>query len=116
VPNPVVYFEVMGKDHRALTSFFSGLFGWETRPAGPANYDFVDTGDAVRGGIGSPPEGGPSYVTFYVEVDDLQAMLDKAEALGGRIVMDPTNVAENTDVALFEDPEGHIIGLVSAAS
>jgi uncharacterized protein len=110
--NPVVYFEVMGKDHEALSSFFTGLFEWDTSPAGPASYEFVSTGEAVNGGIGSPPEGGPSYATFYVQVDDLQATLDKAESLGGRTVMAPRNVAENTDVALFEDPEGHIIGIV----
>jgi len=114
--NPVIYFEVMGKDHKALSSFFTGVFDWETTPAGPANYEFVSTGEPVNGGIGSPPEGGPSYATFYVQVDDLQATLDKAESLGGRTVMAPMNVAENTDVALFEDPEGHIIGLVKITS
>jgi predicted enzyme related to lactoylglutathione lyase len=116
MPNPVVYFEVIGKDHKALVSFFGGVFGWETSPAGQGNYEFVSTGEAVSGGIGSPPEGGPSYATFYVQVDDLQATLDKAKSLGGRTVMEPMNVAENTDVALFEDPEGHIIGLVKMAT
>jgi predicted enzyme related to lactoylglutathione lyase len=112
MPNPVIWFEVMGKDHEALTSFFTDLFGWEAEAAGAGPYNFVRPGEGPGGGIGSPPEGGPSYATFYVQVDDLQASLDKAEQLGGRTVMKPMDVAENTQAALFEDPEGHIIGLV----
>ena len=112
MPNPVTYFEVMGKDHEALSSFFQSLFGWEIKPAGAANYAFANPGEGISGGIGSPPPGGPSYTTFYVQVDDLQATLDQAESLGGKTVMEPMNVAENTDVALFSDPEGHIVGLV----
>ncbi|HCP62372.1 MAG TPA: glyoxalase, partial [Actinobacteria bacterium] len=39
-------------------------------------------GGGINGGIGSV-EDGSTFVTFYVEADDLQAVLDRAEELGG---------------------------------
>jgi predicted enzyme related to lactoylglutathione lyase len=34
------------------------------------------------------------------------------EELGGRVIMPLTEVAPETKVALFTDPEGHIVGLM----
>ena len=49
----------------------------------------ISTGlGGIGGGIGPSPEG-VNRVTFYVDVDDLQAYLDKAERLGGKTVMPP---------------------------
>jgi len=110
--NPVVYFEVIGSDHEALSAFFKDLFDWEVQQAGPAPYSFAKPGEGITGGIGAGPGGEASYQTFYVQVDDLQATLDKAESLGGKTLMAPTQVSEDTEAALFEDPEGHTIGIL----
>jgi predicted enzyme related to lactoylglutathione lyase len=48
-----------------------------------------------------------------VQVDDLQAALDKAESLGGKTVMAPDQVPGGPALAMFADPEGNVIGLVS---
>jgi predicted enzyme related to lactoylglutathione lyase len=109
---PVVHFEVTGKDLGALTTFYSELFGWKinTLP-GPMNYALVEKEEnGIAGGIGQVPDGGPGHVTFYVGTDDLQAVLDKAEALGGKTIMPVTELPEVT-IALFADPEGHVIGV-----
>lgn len=111
---PVVYFEVIGRDHEALASFFGELFDWDVEQAGSAPYSFAKPGgDGITGGIGASPGGEQSYQTFYVQVDDLQATLDRAESLGGKTVMAPRQVSDTTDAALFEDPEGHLIGILS---
>ena len=34
------------------------------------------------------------------------------ETLGGRVLMPLTQVAPETTIALFADPEGHVIGLM----
>jgi predicted enzyme related to lactoylglutathione lyase len=50
-------------------------------------------------------------VTFYVEVDDPKAYLAKAESLGGKTVVPPTQVPEfDLIFAFFADPEGHVVG------
>jgi predicted enzyme related to lactoylglutathione lyase len=54
-------------------------------------------------------------VTFYVEVPDVGAALAKAEGLGGSRMMGPEKVMEGVEIGLFNDPEGHVIGLVKSA-
>ena len=61
---------------------------------------------------GATPDGSAGHVTFYVETDDPQATLDKVERLGGKVVMPLTEIAPDTTVALFADPEGHVVGLM----
>jgi predicted enzyme related to lactoylglutathione lyase len=52
-------------------------------------------------------------VTFYVETTDVDASLAQAERLGGKVVMPKTALPDVT-IGVFEDPEGHAIGLVEA--
>ena len=102
--HPVLHFEVAGKDLGKLQSFYSELFGWKTQKVpGDMPYAMVEKED---GGIG----GGKGHVTFYVGADDPQAILDKAEQLGGKTIMPVTELPEVT-IALFADPEGHVVGL-----
>jgi predicted enzyme related to lactoylglutathione lyase len=51
-------------------------------------------------------------VTFYIHSEDPKAVLAKIEKLGGKVVMPLTQVAPETTIALFSDPEGHIVGLM----
>lgn len=53
-------------------------------------------------------------VHFYVETEDLQAVLDKAESLGAKTVMPVTDVGGAVTIAMFNDPDGLLIGLVKA--
>jgi predicted enzyme related to lactoylglutathione lyase len=116
---PVVHFEVIGKDANALQSFYSDLFGWEIDANNPMNYGVVqrdgnvtDEGAGIGGGIGQGPEGYEGHVTFYIEVPDVEAALAKAESLGGSRMMGPDKVMETIEIGLFNDPEGHTVGVV----
>jgi predicted enzyme related to lactoylglutathione lyase len=60
------------------------------------------------------PAGEPGYATFYVDVDDVEAALGKAEKLGGTRLMGPETVMESLTIGLFTDPEGHIVGLAAS--
>lgn len=119
---PVVHFEVIGKDGAKLQSYFSELFGWQIETMGPMNYGIVpregntsDDGMGIGGGIGGPgPDGYEGHVTFYVAVDDVEQALQKAESLGGSRVMGPENMSDaGIIIGMFNDPEGHMIGLVT---
>jgi uncharacterized protein len=116
---PVVgWFEVTGKDGPALQRFYSALFGWTVNDAGDGSgYGLVEAGEkGIAGGIGTSQDGGPGSVTFYVEVDDPQAYLSKAEKLGGATVVPPTQIPNfGLTFAFFADPEGHVVGLSSGA-
>ena len=115
--NPVVHFEVVGRDDEALQGFFRDAFDWQMLPSGP-DYAMAHPGveGGIDGGVGASPEGGEGHVTFYVEVADLEAALGKIEDLGGTTVMGPTEVPGGTRIAMFADPEGHLVGLIKADS
>lgn len=119
---PVVHFEIIGRDIPALQSYYADLFGWKINSNTPvgAGYGLVDRADnlnaegvGIGGGIGGPgPDGYPGHVTIYVEVPDVEAALAKAEALGGTRVMGPESVMDSIEIGLFNDPEGHLMGVV----
>jgi predicted enzyme related to lactoylglutathione lyase len=108
----VVHFEVIGSDGKKLQMFFSEVFGWKINADNPIGYGQIDPADSgISGGIGQGI-GGAGYATFYVRVDDLQAALDKAESLGGKTLLPPSEVSPGVSIAQMTDPEGHVIGLV----
>ena len=112
--SPVVHFEIMGGAGTELESFYSELFGWKIDSNNPMRYGMVDTGGgpgAITGGIGGAPDGSPR-VSIYAQVEDLQATLDKVEAMGGRTVLPPTKVPGGPELAMFADPVGNITGIL----
>ncbi len=115
--NPVVHFEIQAKEPKKVQDFYKNLFGWSIDDNNPMKYGIVNTNSegGIGGGIGPSPEG-VNRVTFYVDVDDLQAYLDKAEKLGGKTIMPPTVIPDMITLAMFSDPEGNIIGMVKEDS
>ena len=111
----VVHFEVGAADDGPLVAFYRELFGWGLQGFSGGGYTMIDTrgGVGINGGIGKSQAGEP-WSTFYVETDDLQATLDKANALGGTTVMPVTNFGGAVTLAMFNDPDGLLIGLVRA--
>jgi uncharacterized protein len=120
--NPVVHFEITGRDPEALRRWFGELFAWEfaapaTVAAGisdPGTYAFTEAGGAtgIPGGVG----GGPSYTpgtVFYVAVDDVEAALARAEELGGRRLLGPAAAPSGLVVGHLADPEGTVIGVAA---
>jgi predicted enzyme related to lactoylglutathione lyase len=108
--HPVVHFEIGCKDIAKTGKFFGELFGWNIGP-GPA--PAIDTGGAgdLSGHITALGHEPQHYTIFYVEVDDVQAALDKAVSLGGKMVVPPIKIPTRT-FAWFSDPEGNTIGLL----
>jgi uncharacterized protein len=115
IHNPVVHFEVLGRDAGALRTFYSEAFGWQLGPPddSPLEYSMVHLKEdgGIDGGIGKAPEG-PGHVTFYIGVQDLQAALGQVERLGGKTVQPPVQIPGGVSFASFADPEGHVVGLV----
>ena len=111
MPNPVVHFEIQVKNTEQGQEFYRKLFDWDIQADNPMQYGVVDT---QAGGINGGVIGDPAAprVMIYVEVEDLQASLDKAESLGGKTVVPPTEIPGVVTFAVMSDPEGNVIGLV----
>ena len=118
---PIVHFEIIGTDGKALQDYYSQLFGWEIDADNEMNYGLIDragnqseAGIGIGGGIAGGPEGYDGHVTFYVEVPDVEESLAKAESLGGSRVFGPEKIMDSMILGQFTDPEGHVIGLMTA--
>ena len=121
---PVVHFEIIGKDGEKLRGFFSELFGWKIDANNPMGYGVIDResnlsseGIGIGGGVAGGPPGYDGHLTFYVEVPDVEAALAKAENLGGTRLMGPDEIpGMNIVIGQFTDPEGHLVGVMSVVS
>ena len=116
--NPVVHFEIMSKDSKALKTFYAQAFGWEIAPATAGAGDDVEyslierNGQGISGGIGSTPNGYDGHLTFYVGVPKIEDSLAQIVKLGGSTMMGPIDVPNGPRVALFRDPQNNVVGLV----
>jgi hypothetical protein len=123
MPQPVVHFEIAGKDPERLRAFFGELFDWQfdvpspvaEEVSSPDGYGFLDLittedGVGIRGGIGGGP-GYDSHAVFYVGVANVEKALQRAEDLGGTRVMGPATSPNGLRVGHFMDPEGSLIGV-----
>jgi predicted enzyme related to lactoylglutathione lyase len=108
----VIHVEVVGKDGAALQRFYGDVFDWSLDTNNPGGYGMYRQDDGLTGGIGPSSDGGAGRVTFYVHTDDPQGALERVERGGGRVIMPLTEVAPGTTIALFSDPEGHVVGLM----
>ena len=108
----VIHVEVTGKNGPALQSFYSDIFGWKLDTNNPGGYGMLRQEDGFTGGIGATEDGSAGMVTFYVQSEDPAGILRRVEELGGKVIMPLTEVAKDTTIALFADPEGHVVGIM----
>src|SRR5947209_1527631 len=105
--NVVNYFEIGTPDSGATVGFYGDLFGWQIGDASDG-YRMVD-GD--KGGIWDTTDiGGGSWAIFYVQVDDVKAVIDKAESLGAKVVVPFTDNGP-LEFAHLQDPQGNRFGV-----
>jgi predicted enzyme related to lactoylglutathione lyase len=107
---PIILFEIGGRDRDRSANFYSQLFDWKIKPQGPVQFIEPPPPGGIPGHITSLGHDPQNYVTIYVEVDDIEASLAKAESLGGTVAVRPIEIPNGT-FAWFKDPDGNVIGL-----
>ncbi len=112
--HPVVWFEVMGESGEKLRSFYGRLFDWKIDANNPTKYGMVEAanGRGIPGGVGQVADKPWPKVTFYVSTESVTSSLDRAQELGGRVLMGRTDLPGGPVIGMFADPEGNAIGLV----
>lgn len=111
---PVVHWELWSKDPKGIADFYSRVFDWQIRYIPEMDYTLVETGGSggINGGIMTPKEGPwPGKMAFYIDVEDLGAYCRKIKDAGGKIVVERLEVPGVGALALFEDPEGRVLGM-----
>ena len=111
--NAVVHWEVSGKDQKNLQEFYAALLDWKIDVHEEMGGYGLMAGQegGMGGGIAGNLPGASPGVTFFVQVDDLQASPDEAESLGSKTVMTPTDIPGMESFAMFQDLEDDAIGL-----
>ena len=110
----IVHWEIMGPDGDALSSFYGELFGWkgEAVPGFDSYYTIDQEQTTVGGAVGKGSEEMPNYLTVYVEVDNVEEHLAKAEAAGGSTIVPRTVIPDIVTFGMMSDPAGNIVGMV----
>lgn len=116
----VVHFEIPFDDQERANAFYTDVFGWTMTPMPEMSYVLATTGPSDEGPPSEPgfvnggllergqPVTGPVLV---IDVEDIDASLERIEAQGGRRVTDRQVVGDMGFSAYFTDSEGNLVGL-----
>ena len=116
---PVVHVEVRGLEPQVLRTFYQEIFGWDRddgRSIGDYSVGSIGSGE-LTAATGPVADWKARSLTFYIQVDDIDATLERIEAAGGRRVMPRTEGPEFGAKHIlvfthFVDPAGNVVGLV----
>ena len=109
------YNELATSDVEAAKSFYTQLFGWQSKESdiGPqgAYTIFTANGKDCAGMMKKPEEHVPTSWLSYVTVDDVDASTEKAKSLGASVCVQPTDIPNMGRFSVIIDPTGAAIGL-----
>jgi predicted enzyme related to lactoylglutathione lyase len=117
-PGRVVWTELLADDDAGAASFYASVVGYDAetieRRGGP--YTLLRAGGVQRAGIlQNPTDWKPQWLTYF-GVADPAAAADRAAALGGRVLLEPTPEVREGTMALVTDPTGAVFALRKSAS
>jgi predicted enzyme related to lactoylglutathione lyase len=110
--------ELMTTDVDAAKRFYGELLGWSLAdvPVSDASYTMITVGGREIGGIMAIPRhvagASPSWGA-YVTVDDVDATAQKAQALGARTIVPPTDIPDVGRFFMFQDPQGAVLSVIT---
>jgi uncharacterized protein len=118
VGNPVVQWQIVTKDPGAVTDFYASLFGWRVRTNNALGYREIDTQSprGINGGVWPSPPEGHNLVQLFIEVDDVDAYIEKAAKLGAQVIVPRSELPDGDALAIILDPAGLSFGLYRRGS
>ena len=120
--------ELLAPETEKLTAFYAKVIGRKTkivdvedqrRPArSPQDrYTIFMDGDQEVAGLmrANHPEAIHSRAGWftYIQVADVEVAAETAQAEGGTILREPTEISDGSNVAVVSDPMGNVFGLVT---
>ncbi len=110
--HPIVHVEISAQDLEATAKFYEELFGWKIQHIPEMNYATFEAEGGPGGGFNPVSEQVPAgTVLVYVNSDDIEASLAKAESLGGTTTVPKTEIPDVGWFAIFTDPTGNTMAL-----
>ncbi|WCN81761.1 VOC family protein [Micromonospora sp. LH3U1] len=109
----ICYLEIPATDIAASAAFYQQVFDWNIRKRSgdETRVSFDDGLGEVSGAwvLDRPPSREPGLLV-YLQVDDVDAAVQKVEAAGG-VIVQPVGADEGELTARFSDPAGNVFGL-----
>lgn len=119
IQHPVVHFEIYAEDPSKLEQFYNALFNWTFEEMAEREYWYVKTTEvdtngrctqtgAIDGGMLKRPAGHNvrAWVN-YVNVESVDAAVERATALGAKVMKPKSAVPGRGFFAMLIDPEGN---------
>lgn len=116
-PGEVMWHELLCSDQGKGFAFYSALFGWQKRneiPIGMATPYLIYGDDKTDFGGMFTTKDGKSAWFYYVQVDDLDAALERAKAKEAKLLNGPMEVPGGARIAQLADPQGGLFALLAA--
>ena len=111
----IIHVELSANDRKALSKFYSDVFGWEVQHVDGMDYTTFKAGDCVGGGFNPVNAQNPAgTTTVYIETDDVTASLKNVEMAGGTILVPESEIPNTGKFGIFRDPQGNMVGLYKA--
>jgi predicted enzyme related to lactoylglutathione lyase len=113
----VVWHDLLTTEVEKAARFYSELLGWEigTRTPGETDYPLIEAGGVQHGGfvaLGADDGVAPQWLS-YVRVADVDTASHRVVELGGEIHKPPTDIPGIGRFAIFGDPHGALLALIS---
>jgi hypothetical protein len=127
-PGTVYWSEYLTKDLARMSFFYSSVVGWKMKlvslddpsrlaQAGENGYMVMMSGTDEAAGVMRIADAeftnARSGWFTYLQVENVDEAVSRAVRLGGKVVQKPFDENENTRIAVIEDLEGCMAGLVS---
>jgi len=110
--------ELITKDAAKAGAFYKSVFGWteEKVPMPLGAYTIFKQGEAQAGGMmQATPEMGLTqpYWLIYYAVDDCDRRVAKAQQLGGKVMLKPTDIPNIGRFSVLTDPQGAYFAIIA---
>ena len=117
MPNPVIRWQVLSPEAERVTEFYQKLFSWKATKANALGYRELRTGVSfsIDGGVWPAPPESNTFVQLFIEVEDVDASIVKAEALGAKILVPKSVLPDGDTMAILQDPTGMSFGICRLA-
>ncbi|MFO7881343.1 MAG: VOC family protein [Kosmotogaceae bacterium] len=110
----IYYWEINARSTPELAKFYTDIFNWEyeyEEKNGFFSFKTSDEKGGIDGGIFTGKGKIRPHRALYVLVDSVDDTVEKVKQAGGTILQDPFE-SGTVKLAFFEDPEGHVTGIV----
>jgi predicted enzyme related to lactoylglutathione lyase len=117
-PGALGWWELMTKDPKRATEFYTQLFGYGTQdfPVEQGTYTvLIHKGQQAAGIMQARQPDIPSAWTPYFEVADADATFEKAMSLGANAMMPVTEQPQVGRFSWISDPQGAVIAFIQRA-